>query len=136
MAQVAPRRVSLEALVLAYLVAKNGRGARLGELEALVEAAARAGVLVLPPGKTPRQGLLDYLAYLRRIRSIEVEGDVVRLVDGRVSPMLRRVLEKVQEEVIRKLEPLLVAHPADPLPGPLRPKRLDVTSHGHLLGRD
>lgn len=97
------RRLSLEALVLSFLLLRGARGARLGELEALVESAAAAGVLAGPAAGDPKRGLVSYLAYLKRNQVIEVEGDRIYLAEDRVSPPLRRVLLRLGEEVLKPL---------------------------------
>ena len=102
------RKAGLEAIVLAYLLSRGKQGATLEELERLVEAAAAAGLLA-HTGRDPRQDLINYLAFLKRNRTIEVEGDRIILVDRRISPILRRVLHRVQESILQVLTARLQA---------------------------
>jgi hypothetical protein len=119
------QRVSVEALVLAYLMERGRRGATVEELRMLVDAASRMGLLA--SSGDPLQEMIDYLAYLKRNHTIEVDGDRVFLNAARISPMLRRILEKVRASVLSRLEAALAAmEPGQPstLPAPpLAPRR-------------
>jgi len=126
------RRLSLEALVLSFLLLRGARGARLGELEALVESAAAAGILAGPAAGDPKRGLLSYLAYLKRNRVVEVEGDHVYLAEERVSPPLRRVLLRLGEEA---LKPLISSSHAPGAEGLEAARRLLHRGHGVEGGR-